>query len=235
MNENIPTEVYVAFLDRTIDAHWDYHALLMTAVWFVLVPIAVVAVRFLKPRPTTYGIERGTRRLDPKLLWWTIHYGVLYTAILLALIGMTVALLVDGGFSGSVHSILGLGTILLGCLQIVSAWCRGTHGGKHGADSDPDDPATWRGDHFDMTRRRRWFEAYHKTTGYFTIVVALGAVATGLQQFWMPVIAIFLGLVFVGLLALTVWLEGKGYRQDTYRSVYGNDAENPFNKAREGL
>ncbi len=86
-----------------------------------------------------------------------------------------------------------------------------------------------------MTRRRRWFEAYHKTTGYFTIVVALGAVATGLQQFWMPVIAIFLGLVFVCLLALTVWLEGKGYRQDTYRSVYGNDAENPFNKAREGL
>jgi len=36
-------------------------------------------------------------------------------------------------------------------------------------------------------------------------------------------------------LGLFVLLEGKGYRQDTYRSVYGNHPDNPYNKTREGL
>ncbi|MEE9190383.1 MAG: cytochrome b561 domain-containing protein [Candidatus Neomarinimicrobiota bacterium] len=235
MNDNIPTEVYLAFLDRTIDIHWDYHAILMMGIWFILVPIGVVAVRFLKPKPTTYGIEKGTGKLDPKLIWWTIHYFSLYAAIGLSLAGMTVAMVVSGGFSGSMHSIWGFATILFGCLQIVSAWFRGSHGGKHGVDSDPDDPSTWHGDHFDMTPQRRRFEAYHKTAGYFTIMLALGAVISGLIHYWMPVIAIALGFIFVGLLVLFVLLESKGYRQDTYRSVYGNHPDNPYNKAREGL
>ena len=233
MGEDIPTEVYLAFLDRTVEIHWDYHALLMIGIWFVLVPIGVMATRFFKPIPTTYGIERETGRLDPKLIWWTIHYGVLYAAIGLALAGVTVAIVVSGGLSGSMHSIWGFAAILFGCLQIVSAWFRGTHGGKHGADSDPDDPSTWRGDHFDMTRQRRWFEAYHKVTGYFVIALALGAATTGLMQFWMPVIAIALGVILLALLLLFVFLESKGYRQDTYRSVYGNHPDNPYNKARE--
>ena len=86
MNADIPTEVYVAFLDRTIQLHWEFHAMLMTGVWFVLVPIGVVAVRFFKPKPTTYGIEKDTGRLDTKLRWWTIHYTTLYVAIGLALL-----------------------------------------------------------------------------------------------------------------------------------------------------
>ena len=235
MSPDIPTEVYVAFLDRTFELHWDYHAMLMTGVWFLLVPIGVIAVRFFKPKPTTYGIEKETGRLDSKLRWWTIHYVILYTAIGLALVGMATATLASGGFSGSVHAIFGYGTILFGCLQIFSAWLRGSHGGKHGADSDPDDPSTWRGDHFDMTPRRRWFEAYHKSTGYFTIILALAAVASGLQQFWVPQIAIAVILLLAASLIAYVLMEGKGYRQDTYRSVYGNHPDNPYNKYREGL
>lgn len=235
MSADIPTEVYVAFLDRTFELHWDYHAMLMTGIWFVLVPIGVIAVRFFKPKPTTYGIEKETGRLDAKLRWWTIHYVILYVAIALALLGMATATLANGGFSGSVHAIFGFGTMLFGCLQIVSAWFRGSHGGKHGADSDPDDPSTWRGDHFDMTPRRRWFEAYHKTCGYLAIVLALGAVASGLQRFWVPQIAIALVLILVVLPLAYVLLEGKGYRQDTYRSVYGKHPDNPHNKAREDL
>lgn len=235
MNEDIPSEVYLAFLDRTIEINWDYHALLMIGIWFVLVPIGVVAIRFCKPRPTTYGIERGTGRLHPKLIWWTIHYSFLYVAVGLAVVGTMWAMMVSGGFSGTVHSVFGLGTVVFGGLQIVSAWCRGTHGGKHDAASDADDPATWRGDHFDMTPRRRWFDAYHKTFGYFAIVLALGAVASGLQQYWIPLLAVVVVGVLVVLSVLCVYLEGKGYRQDTYRSVYGNHPDNPYNKLREGL
>ncbi len=70
MNDTIPTEVYVAFLDRTFDVHWDYHALLMMGIWFVLVPIGIFATRFFKPKPITYGIEKGTGKLDRRLIWW---------------------------------------------------------------------------------------------------------------------------------------------------------------------
>ena len=33
---HIPTEVHFDFLGMTIPVHWDYHAILMVAVWFVL-------------------------------------------------------------------------------------------------------------------------------------------------------------------------------------------------------
>lgn len=235
MAGSIPKEVYLPFLDRTIDIHWDYHALLMVTIWFVLVPVGIVATRFFKPGPTLYGIEKGTGRLDSRLLWWTLHFGCLYSAIGLSLAGALVAIVVSGGFSGSVHALFGMATIAFGCLQIVSAWFRGSHGGKHGAQSDPDDPDTWRGDHFDMTPQRRWFEAWHKTAGYFSVLLALVAVVTGLMQFWMPAIAFGLVAIFLCGLVLFVVLEGKGFRHDTYRSVYGNHPDNPYNKTRKDL
>ena len=236
MSTKIPTEVYLAFVDRTIPIHWDYHALLMTGAWFVLVPAGIVAVRFFKARPRPYGIEKtGIGSFHPKLLCWTLHYVFLYAAIGLSLIGLVVATVVSGGFSGSAHAVWGIGTILFGALQIVAAWYRGSHGGKYGAGSDPDDPATWHGDHFDMTPRRRWFEAYHKTGGYFSIVLAVGAVTSGLMQYWMPSIALALGFVLLGLFVAFVLLEGKGFRHDTYHSVYGTHPDLPYNKAREGL
>ena len=39
--------------------------------------------------------------------------------------------------------------------------------------ADPADPATWRGDHYDMTPRRRLFEAWHKTAGWSLIALAV--------------------------------------------------------------
>jgi hypothetical protein len=57
MQPHIPTEVYLDFLGRTITIHWDYHAILMVAVWFVLVPICIITIRFGKPKPTLNGIR----------------------------------------------------------------------------------------------------------------------------------------------------------------------------------
>jgi hypothetical protein len=230
MGNDIPTSVYVEFIGRTIAIHWAYHAILMIVTWFVIVPIGVMAIRFFKPRPTLNGIERGTG-----LMWWTIHYSTLYLGIGLSLLGLSIAVFVSRGFSGSAHSMWGAATIVFGCLQIISAWNRGSHGGKLGPMADPDDPSTWRGDHFDMTPRRRWFEAYHKTAGYFTIALAFGAAGSGLMRYWMPGIAIAFGVFTVAVLILCVLLEGKGFRQDTYRSVYGTNPDNPYNRARRDL
>ena len=103
----------------------------MSTIWFLLVPCALIAIRYFKPQPTPFGIERSTGRFDRKLLWWTIHYAMLYLAIILALLGAAVAIFVSGGISRSAHALWGFAALLTGCLQIISAWFRGTHGGKY--------------------------------------------------------------------------------------------------------
>jgi len=145
------------------------------------------------------------------------------------------ALTVSGGFSGSLHSFFGISTIALGCLQVVSGWVRGKHGGKNYYTADPNDPSTWRGDHYDMTPRRRKFEAYHKTAGYFVYFFAAGAVASGMMQYPMPGLATFIVTMVLIAFVVSVVLEYKGYRYDGYRAAHGYTMDAPFNKEREFL
>ena len=79
-----------------------------------------------------------------------------------------------------------------------------------------------------MTPRRRAFEAYHKTAGYFAGFFAVGAVASGLMQYPMPVLA---GIILV----LCIVFELKGLRYDSYRAAFGNNPDHPHNKARKDL
>jgi len=232
---HIPPEVHLDFLGRTIPIHWEYHAVLMVGIWFVLVPLCIVSIRFGKPKPRPHGIREEIRITNLVWWWFSVHKVGLYVAIGLSIAGLGVALTVSRGFSGSLHSIFGLTTIALGCLQIVSAWLRGKHGGRYYYTADPDDPSTWRGDHFDMTPRRRRFEAYHKTAGYFAAFFAAGAAASGLMQFPMPTLAAFLLVLALGVLTLAILLEYKGLRHDGYRAAFGNDPDHPYNKARKDL
>ncbi len=234
MEASIPHEVVL--FGRVIEVHWTYHAWLMFGVWFGYVPFALLITRFFKPRPRPYGLGRNPATGKPyEPLWARFHVWGLYAAMAASLGGAALAMLVSKGFSGTLHAWFGIGTVVFGALQIVVAWQRGTHGGKWGKHSDPEDPATWHGDHYDMTPRRRWFEAYHKTGGYFTLFLATGAVTSGLAQYWMPGIALAFVLVLAGGFLLVVVFEGLGRRYDTYRTVYGNHPDHPWNKAREGL
>lgn len=232
MAYEIPQEGRIPLLDLTIPIHWDNHAILMFTIWFVAVPAAVMLLRFGKVPPATYGIPRGTPKTGWPELVWTVHIHLLRAAILLAVAGALFAVMLSGGFSGTVHAWFGGGTILLGALQLVSARFRGSHGGRKDPAADPEDRSTWSGDHFDMTPQRWWFEAYHKTAGYFAMVFAVGATATGLAQFWMPVLAVLLGLIILGALAASVILQGRGHNHDTYQSVYGSHPDHPFNRRR---
>lgn len=238
MNEgqtHIPTEVYLDFLGRTVEIHWNYHAILMFSIWFVMVPICIITIRFFKPRPSEFGITTKIRLTNIRWWWFNVHKYGLFLAIGLSLVGLAVALVVSQGFSGSVHSIFGITTITLGCLQVITALFRGTHGGRYYNKADPDDPSTWHGDHFDMTLRRRLFEAYHKNAGYLAGFFAIGAVASGLMQYHMPVLT---GIAVVMALAVfCVWivLEFKGMKYDGYRAVFGINPEHPHNKARKNL
>jgi hypothetical protein len=235
MQPHIPTEVYLDFLGQTITIHWDYHAILMVAVWFVLVPICIITIRFGKPKPTLNGIREKVALRNLVWWWFSVHKYGLMLAVGLALAGAAMALMVSGGFSGSLHSFFGISTVALGCLQVVSGWVRGKHGGKNYYTADPNDPSTWRGDHYDMTPRRRKFEAYHKTAGYFVYFFAVGAVATGLMQYPMPELAGFVIAIAFVALVLCIVMEYKGLRYDGYRAAHGYNPEHPFNKAREKL
>lgn len=232
---HIPTEVYLDFLGRTIEIHWDYHAILMVGIWFVLVPACVMTIRYGKPAPTPRGIEEKIKPTNFDWWWFYFHKWGLYLAIGLSLAGLAVALVVSQGFSGTVHSLFGILTIVFGCLQVASSWIRGTHGGKYYNVATLDDPSSWHGDHYAMTPRRQRFEAFHKTAGYFAGFFAVGAVGSGLMQFPMPVLAVVTLVTVVVVLGLCVVLEHKGRRCDTYRSVFGYDPDHPHNKAREKL
>ena len=235
VQHQIPTEVYLDFLGTTIPIHWNYHAILMVAVWFVLVPICILVIRFGKPRPTETGLHRKVSIRNIEWWWFSVHKYGLIVAVTFALAGAILAVTVSGGFSGSLHSIFGIGTVVLGCLQIMGGWLRGKHGGKNYYSAKPDDPATWFGDHYNMTTRRRIFEAYHKTAGYFVFFFASGAVTTGVMQYpipWLPEFIIAMVLVAFGI---TIVLEYKGYRYDGYRAAHGYTMDAPFNKEREFL
>ena len=232
---HIPTEVYIDFIGRTIQIHWSYHAILMVGVWFVLVPLCIMTIRYGKPKPTPYGISEEIRLTNRVWWWFSVHQFGLYSAIGLSFAGLAAAVTVSRGFSGSVHSIFGIITIVLGCLQVVSAWLRGTHGGRYYHKADPNDPSTWHGDHFDMTPRRRMFEAYHRTSGYFAGFFAVGAVASGLMQYPMPLLTGVILAVAFTVLVLSIVLEHKGLRYDGYRAAFGNDPNHPYNKARKDL
>ena len=232
---HIKEEVYLKFLGETIEIHWDYHAILMVGIWLVLVPLCITIIRFGKPRPTEFGLRRQVHVKHIEWWWFSIHKYGLSLAVFLTLAGASVALVVSGGFSGSVHAILGTLTVAMAAIQIVAGMLRGTHGGKYYNNADPDDPKTWQGDHYSRTTRRRIFEAYHKTAGYFTLFCAVAAIGSGLMQYPMPVLATFALILPFLFLAFWVVMEFLERRYDGYRAVHGFGMEHPYNKEREFL
>jgi hypothetical protein len=230
---HIPTDF--EFLGWTIPVHWGYHAILMVTIWFVLVPLCILTIRFGKPKPTLNGIKEKVSIKNSVWWWFNVHKYGLFLAVGLSLAGLAVAMTASKGFSGSLHSIFGITTIGLGCLQVVSGWLRGKHGGRNYYTAVPDDPSTWRGDHYDMTPRRRKFEAYHKTAGYFAGFSAVGAVASGLMQYPIPELLAVMLIAALIIFVLCVVLEYKGFRYDGYRAAHGYNPEHPYNQARKEL
>jgi len=231
----IPKEVYFDFLGRTIEVHWTYHAVLMTFAWLFLVPLCILVIRFGKPRPTFSGLKRKVAIYHREWWWFSVHKYGMIVAMLLSLGGGIVAIAVSRGFSGTVHSVFGILAIALGVVQIVAGWLRGRHGGKYYYTADPDDPSTWFGDHYNMTLRRRIFEAYHKNAGYFAGFCALAAVASGLMQYPLPWLLVAVVTLFVLVLVCAAVLDFKGLNYDGYKAAHGTDPEHPFNKARKDL
>jgi hypothetical protein len=206
-----------------------WHGRIMTAVWLMLVPVAVVVARFYKVTPR----QDWPRVLDNPF-WFIWHRRLGYLAASLTLLAMgSIMLRKDARFDGAfVHAVAGWSVIAFVLFQVANALLRGTHGG-------PVDPFTrakrppeqWAGDHYCMTRRRIVFEYTHKLAGYVVLPAALTAIVSGLAMvhaprwMWLGLVVICVVLVFV-----FVWLQRKGRCLDTYQAIWGTDPALPGNR-----
>lgn len=193
------------------------HAGLMITAWNVLLPAGAIVARYFK-------VTRGQdfpAVLDNQY-WWVWHRRCQYGGVVLATLGLAAVAAETGWAPRTTHSWLGLAILAVGWLQVLSGHLRGSKGGPTDPAADPCRPATWRGDHYDMTPRRRLFEFVHKGAGWTVIALACVTALTGSVLVGAPTWLLLLlgGLHGAILLAL---VDGAARRRwvDTYRAIWG--------------
>lgn len=197
-----------------------WHARTMVASWVVLLPLGVLAARYFKVTPH----QDWPQVLDNRA-WWHAHRSLQYFGMALVLVGIFLSF--NHGAQATVsavwHHWLGWAVVILGAGQLVSAWGRGSKGG-------PTEPAI-RGDHYDMTIHRRWFERLHKGLGWLAIAVAILTVLLGLSAADAPRWMLGVLCVWWLLLGTLAWRwQHQGRCIDTYQAIWGTDSRHPGNQ-----
>lgn len=193
------------------------HAACMILAWAGMLPAGAIVARWWKVTPAQ---DFPRRRDNP--LWWNWHRALQYGGMAVATLGLVAVLAQTGGRLDTAHALLGAAAMLAGWAQVIGAQLRGTKGGPTDPRAAPADPATWRGDHFDMTRRRRWFEALHKTGGWLTLALAAAALATGAALAGAPDwLVVLLGVAWLVALFAVLDLVRRGRHVDTYVAIWG--------------
>jgi hypothetical protein len=210
-----------------VDIATSWHGRLMVLVWAVLFPTGILAARFFKVLPW----QDWPRALDDRH-WWRTHLSTQYLGGAVLLIALGLALYATGTSQDALvdgHHFLGWAVVLLAAWQFMGGWLRGTKGGP----TDPAPDGSPRGDHYDMTKRRRLFEYAHKTGGYAALLIACVAILTGLHAAnaprWM-----WLGLTgwWCLFLGFAIWLQARGFTRDTYEAIWGPGDQHPGNHLR---
>lgn len=197
-----------------------WHGRLMVLAWAFLLPLGVMAARFFKVVPG----QDWPHRLDHKA-WWHAHRALQYLGVAAMTLGIGIAW---GHAEGATtparwHAWMGWLLLAAGWLQVVGGWLRGSKGG-------PTD-VTLRGDHYDMSLRRRCFERLHKGLGYTALALAAATIVLGLavadapRWMWTGI-----ALWWIAWLVGFGWLQRKGRCIDTYQAIWGPGAEHPGNR-----
>ena len=209
--------VIVLALAGSVTSAMAVHAALMVTAWAVLIPAGGVAARYFKVMP-----GQDFPRVVENLTWWRWHRGLQYAALAVSTVALGVIVSETRGGFDTWHGRCGMAVMTLGWLQVVSAWLRGSKGGPTDLGADARDPATWRGDHYDMTPRRRAFEVWHKPVGWFVTVLAGVTILLGVQLVGDPAwLLALVGCLQAG--ACLAVVDGAVRRRwvDTYRSLWG--------------
>lgn len=202
---------------------WSYwHARAMVLAWGVLLPLGALVARFYKVVPG----QRWPVELDRRT-WWHGHRLCQWSGIALMTVGVALAAGRGQGHTAAAcwHALGGWTLVALGGFQLLSGLRRGTKGG-------PTD-RTLRGDHYDMTPRRIWFERLHKSVGWLAIVGSIPVIASGLVAAdaprWMPSVLL---AWWAALAVLALRLQRAGRCIDTYQAIWGPDPVHPGNALR---
>jgi hypothetical protein len=185
------------------------HAGFMIIAWGVFVPFGVIIARYFKI----------TRQQDfPAHLdngfWWNWHRGLQYVGAVLSTIGFVAMVSMVGFKLDSTHTQIGMIVVVIGWLQLLSGWFRGSKGG-------PTEP-TMRGDHYDMSFRRHVFQWLHKSLGWSVLALAFSAIWTGMSLMGFPNIAFVLLSAAAGVFVIAaVILQQQGRQVSTYRAIWG--------------
>ncbi|MDD9799853.1 MAG: cytochrome and DOMON domain-containing protein [Gammaproteobacteria bacterium] len=205
-----------------------FHVSLMLLAWGLLVPLGIVIARYYKVLPG----QDFPRELDNQF-WWNWHRILQYGGMLTATVALIPVLRAHRDGITDWHAAAGLAALGLGWLQALSGVLRGSKGGPVDDDGRPNPLEKIRGDHYDMTLRRRIFEPVHKAGGYLAALAGCAAIALGLLAVGAPWIA---WLVFAcwlcALAGWFAWLQKSGRWADTYIAIWGPDKRHPGNRAR---
>lgn len=199
-----------------------WHGRLMVLAWGVLVPIGVIVARFFKITPR----QHWPLHVDNQA-WWIAHRVCQYVAAATTVVALGFILAELGSpMASGLHALFGWTVVALLCIQLLGGWFRGTKGGP----THPAPDGTLRGDHYDMTRRRRIFERLHKGAGYLVLLVSACAIGTGLWRvnaprgFWL-----LIGSWWVLCAIIFAVLQRRGFAIDTYQAIWGPDRAHPGN------
>ena len=218
--------------DKGADFAWSagavFHSALMLAAWGLMLPLGVLVARYFK-------VARGQdfpRELDNQF-WWNWHRILQYGGMLAAAAALIPVWGAHRGGAVGWHSGAGFAALGLGWLQVLSGVLRGSKGGPVDDRGRPNPPEKIRGDHYDMTLRRRAFEAFHKIGGHLSVLLGFAAVALGLRE---------VGAHWAAWAAWAAWLcafagwfillQKSGRRTDTYAAIWGPDERHPGNRRR---
>lgn len=212
-----------------LDMFTAWHGRLMVLAWGIAAPLAILVARFYKVMPG----QRWPAELDDKT-WWHGHRALNYLAVALTLAAavLIVGRQRHGGSWRELHALLGWSVLALAVLQVLSAHLRGSKGGPTAPRLDAQGQVLdVRGDHYDMSWRRRCFEYFHKSVGHLTWVLSWMALLAGLNlahaPYWM---GLSLGLWWLFMLLAAWWLQRAGRCLDTYQAIWGNDPRHPGNR-----
>lgn len=183
-----------------------WHARLMIIAWSVLIPIGIIVARFYKVTP-----KQDFPLVKDNPFWWHTHRLCQYLGMIVMLFALAQVTSLN---PINWHKAMGYLVVVIGLLQLLSAYLRGSKGG-------PTDKQMC-GDHYDMTHRRLIFEKYHKSLGYGVLLLVVITTVLGLFSVdaprWMWLV---IGLWWFTLIGIFVVLQKQGHQIDTYTAIWG--------------
>lgn len=206
-----------------------WHGRLMVFAWAIVVPLGILVARYFKVMPS----QAWPDELDNKT-WWHWHRVLQSSGVAVMTLAWLLALHRGHGTGAlaQLHRWMGWSLLATGWIQVLGGLLRGSKGGEAPSHAGLKAVAS-RGDHYDMTARRRAFEYVHKVLGTAAVIAAVVAIGIGLvladAPRWMAAV---LGFWWFTLTVLAVHWQRQGRCIDTYQAIWGPDSSHPGNRIR---